>query len=262
MHLMIGDANLCEWALALRVGATALVLEAIESGTELAWPELADPLAALRELSADPDARLELASGERVSGVELQRRYLEGVRKALAESPGALALWKARVLRDWEETLDLLERDREALADRVDWIAKWRLLRAELPERADRTALERRGAEVLREQGAASAGDRRLRDLAYRVWRCDLRYHELGPRGGYRRLERAGRVRRLSRPGRVEQARTEPPPDTRAWARGGAIKWAHARAIGGGVAWHRVRLGKFDWRFFRDPLDPGPGGSA
>jgi proteasome accessory factor A len=259
LHLMIGDANLCEWALALRIGATALVLEAVESGLELDWPELRDPLGALRELCGDSglSGDLELADGSRASAVALQRRYLEGVRRALAEEPGPLPLWKARILRDWEETLDLLQRDPEALADRVDWIAKRRLILAEVPSLRDRATLERRGAALTGDGSAASPADRRLREVAYRAWRTDLRYHELGPRGGYRKLERAGSVRRLSARERVDRARTEPPADTRAWGRGQAIKLAYARAISGGVAWHRVRLGKLDWRWFRDPLDPG-----
>jgi proteasome accessory factor A len=258
LHLMIGDANLCEWSLALRIGATSLVLEAIESGVEIDWPELRDPLAALRKLCCDSRLResLELADGGHATGLQLQRRYLEGVRRALAESPVPLPIWKARVLRDWEETLTLLERDPEALADRVDWIAKRRLVEAEVPDLRDRAALEQRGAAVTGSGTTPSAADRHLRSVAYRVWRTDLRYHELGPRGGFRRLERAGAVRRLSTPERVERAYTEPPVDTRAWARGQAIKWAHARAISGGVAWHRVRVGKLGWRWLRDPLDP------
>ena len=69
-------------------------------------------------------------------------------------------------------------------------------------------------------------------------------------------LEAAGRVLRLTLPAEVEQARTEPPMDTRAWARGRAIKWAHQHALPGSAAWHRVRIGKFGWRWFHDPLDP------
>jgi hypothetical protein len=258
LHLMIGDANLCEWALALRVGSTALVLEAIESGADIDWPELRDPLAALRALCCDSRLReeLELADGGHATALALQHRYLEGVRRALAEQPPPLPIWKARILRDWEETLQLLEQEPEMLADRVDWIAKRRLIQAEVPDLRDQAALEQRGAAVIGNGAAASPADRRLRDVAYRAWRTDLRYHELGPRGGYRRLERADRVRRLSAPQRVEHARTEPPADTRAWGRGQAIKWAYARAISGGVAWHRVRVGKLDWRWFRDPLDP------
>jgi hypothetical protein len=258
LHLLLADANLCEWAQALRVGVTALVLEAIESGAPVDWPELADPLDALRRVSLDAELgeRIELAGGGTATAVEIQRRYLAGVRRALLGGPEPLPVWKARVLRDWEETLELLERDPEALADRVDWVAKRRLLRREIPDRADLEALRARGAEVLGAE-ARTAADRRLRELAYRAWRVDLRYHELSARGGHRRLERRGEVRRLSDPREVERAFTEPPADTRARARGQAIKWAHAHALSGGVAWHRVRLGKFDWRWLRDPLDPG-----
>ena len=257
LHLLIGDANLCEWAQVLRVGATALILEAIECGRFRDWPVLRDPLDALDRVNRDPDltAELEFVSGERVTALEIQRRYLRAVRQTLAEDAGPRALWKARVLQMWEETLGLLERDPEALGDRVDWIAKRRLLLEEVPDAADRAALRGRGAEVLSAGGARTAADRRLREIAYRLLRADLRYHELSPRGGYRGLEQRGEVRRLSDPERVRWARTEPPGDTRAWARGQAIKWAQSHARSGGVAWHRVRLGKFDWRWFMDPLD-------
>ncbi len=259
LHLLVGDANLCEWAQVLRVGTTALILEAIESGGEVPLPALADPLDALRKTSLDPELRtgLETKEGGSATALEIQRSYLRAVREVLGPDDD-LEPWKARVLRAWQETLDLLERDPAALADRVDWIAKRELLLQEIPDAGDRAALSRRGAELVRDDGAHSAEDRRLRGLAFRVWRMDLRYHELGPRGGHRRLERRGRVRRLSDDGAVLRARTDPPADTRAWARGQAIKFACAHARDGGVAWHRARLGKLDWRWFRDPLDPGP----
>lgn len=255
LHLLIGDANLSEWAQVLRVGATALVLEAIESGAQVDWPVLEDPLEALQRVNRDPELRAELAlaNGRRMTAIEIQRRYVEGVRRALGRlSPSS---WKARVLGYWEETLDALEQDPESLADRVDWIAKAQLLRDEVADPDDREVLRRRGGELLREGESRDAEDERLRSLAYRAWRVDLRYHELGPRGGYRRLEARGLMRRLTDPERVARARTAPPHDTRAWARGRAIKWAHAQAVSGRAAWHRVRIGKFQWRFFRDPLD-------
>ncbi len=257
LHLMSGDANLCEWAQALRVGATALVLEGIESRIPWPWPRLADPLSALQALNRDVDLRLalELTDGSQATALAVQRRYLEGVRHTLGAGEG-LAPWKTRILSAWAETLNWLERDPRALADRVDWLAKRRLLDQEIPDPHDRLQLQRRGAELVGAEAPHDAADRRLRDLAFRAWRVDLRYHELGPRGGYRRLELAGRVSRLTTHHEVEQARTEPPADTRAWARGQAIKWAHAHALSGAAAWHRVRLGKTGWRWFRDPLDP------
>jgi proteasome accessory factor A len=242
----------------LRVGTSALVLEAIESGARVAWPELADPLGALGELNVDPDCsvRLLLRDGSRASPLEIQQRYLAGVRDALGAEP--LAEWKTRVLDHWQETLALLEHDPEALADRVDWIAKQRLLEAEIPYPPDREALRERGRRLLEGPAPDDPHERRLREFAFRARRVDLRYHELGPRGGYRRLFQRGEVRRLADVEAVARARREPPSDTRARARGRAIREVAQGGRSGAATWHRVRAGLFDWRWFRDPLDPGP----
>jgi hypothetical protein len=258
LHLLIGDANMSEWAQVLRVGTTALVLEVVESGTPADWPVLARPLDALREVNADPElaASLALADGTRASALEIQRRLLAAVRARLGGA-SALEPWKARVLEMWSETLDLLAREPEALADRVDWIAKRRLVRAEVPDAADLEALRLRGAGLMRDGGARTPEDARLRELAFRARRADLRFHELGPRGGARRLELRGALRRVVPRADVARAHVEPPSDTRAFARGRAIAFAHAHALSGRAAWDRVRVGKLGWRFLRDPLDNG-----
>ena len=256
LHLMLGDANLCEWAQVLRTGATALVLEAIESDPGGDWPRLADPLASLRALNRDSGLRaeLELTGGAPRTALAIQRDYLERVRRSFARAPEPPEGWKVRVLAMWEETLALLERDPEALADRIDWIAKRALLRRDVRDPADARALEKRGAAVLGELVSTDDEARRLRGLAYRMLRTDLRYHELGPGGGYRRLRDGGRVRRLASDDEVARARCEPPGDTRALPRGRAIREAAQRPRPGGATWHRVRLGPLDWRWFPDPL--------
>jgi hypothetical protein len=258
LHLLLGDANLCEWAQLLRTGATALVLEAIEADPAGDWPRLADPLAALRALNRDPELRgqLELEGGARCSALAVQRGYLARVRRSLARAPVPPADWKARILSMWEETLEQLERDPEALADRIDWIAKRALLRRDLRDPADARSLEARGSALLGEAAGQDPEGRRLRSLAYRALRTDLRYHELGPGGGYRRLLEQGRVRTLVTETDVARARREPPSDTRALPRGLAIREGAQRRLSGGATWHRVRLGSLDWRFFPDPLRP------
>ena len=259
LHLLIGDANLCDWALALRTGATALVLEAIETGVRVDWPVLAHPLRALRALSADPELALgyRLTDGSEASALEIQRRFLRAVREVLAPEPDSSG-WRSEVMEMWENTLDLLEQDPEALSDRIDWIAKRRLLRREIPDPADWQAIAHRGSGLLRGSPALVDQDSRIRDLAFRALRADLRYHELGPRGGHRRLDGRGEIRRLVERGQVDRALLRPPSDTRARARGRAIREAHRRSASGGATWHRVRLGRFDWRWYPDPLDPGP----
>jgi proteasome accessory factor A len=152
-----------------------------------------------------------------------------------------------------------LQRAPDSLDDRIDWLAKRRLVLEELPNAGDREALRSRGAEVMRDGGARTAADLSLRARAFRARRIDLRFHELGPRGGARRLERRGLLRRISQPAEVTRARTEPPSDTRAFARGQAIKFAHANAVSGRAAWDRVRVGKLGHKYLRDPLDNGSG---
>jgi proteasome accessory factor A len=258
LHLLIGDANLCDWALVLRTGATALVLEAIETGAPADWPVLAHPLRALRALAADPELalRYRLEDGSEATALEIQRRFLDAVRGILAPESGSDG-WRSRVMAMWEETLELLERDPEALRDRVDWVAKRALLRREIPDPVDWEAIARRGVRVLDGSETPADGDSRLRELAFRALRADLRYHELGPRGGHRRLEGRGEVRRLAERRRIDRALLRPPSNTRAYARGRAIREAHARSVSGGATWHRVRLGWLDWRWYPDPLEAG-----
>ncbi|MGI9430987.1 MAG: proteasome accessory factor PafA2 family protein [Myxococcota bacterium] len=262
LHLMLGDANLCEWAQVLRTGTTSLVLEAIEAEPDGDWPVLVEPLSALRAVSADValDGELELEGRAPARAVALQREYLDRVRSVLARRPEPPEGWKVKVLRMWDETLALLESDPGALADRVDWIAKRALLRREVREPADWEALAARGRALVAERPPADDEGQRLRDLAWRAWRTDLRYHELGPRGGYQKLVRRGRVRELVPAPQVEAARREAPTDTRAHARGRAIRDAARRGKSGGATWHRVRIAPFDWRFFPDPLSSGKAG--
>ena len=178
LHLMIPDANLCEFAQWLRVGSSALVLEAIESDGARAWPRLDEPLGALRALNRDPSLgeSLLLFDGRRAGALDIQRRYLEGVRAVLSRD-GPLSGWRAEVLDAWESTLDTLERAPDLLADRVDWIAKKKLLEREIPEEADREALRLHGSSLLEGPPPDDAEGRRLRDLAFRARRVDLHIH-------------------------------------------------------------------------------------
>ncbi len=251
LHLLIGDANLCDWAQVLRVGTTALVLEAIEAGDGDPWPELADPLEALRTLNrgTDPHRRLRLKDGGECGALELQQQYRDRVCRMLDREQAEP--WKRKVLQMWEETLDELATSSVALSDRLDWRAKEVWIEREFRGSDDRRVLREAGASALVDP------DPWVRDLAYRLLRADLRYHELSPRGGFRRSVRQGRIRSLCADEDVEYALTRPPNDTRAWARGEAIRLAHQQARSGGAAWHRVRVGKWGWRWFRDPLDSG-----
>src|SRR5206468_5942623 len=75
LHVIVGDANLCEVATFLKLGTTAIVLSMIEDDffgdIDLS---LANPVQAIRRVSYDTELSdpVELADGRRMTGVQLQ----------------------------------------------------------------------------------------------------------------------------------------------------------------------------------------------
>src|SRR4051812_15927033 len=126
-HVIVGDSNMSEWATALKVGTTALVLELIENG---AAPEIeiAQPIDATKSISRDQtyDWIIELRDGRKISAIEVQRLYL----RAAQQSEHAQEEDTAWLLREWENVLNDLERDVSLTRDRIDWVAKKFLLSA------------------------------------------------------------------------------------------------------------------------------------
>jgi proteasome accessory factor PafA2 len=199
LHVIIGDANLCEVQTFLKLGATSLVLAALEAGA-LGEPILLDePVEAVWRVSHDISLQnpLVLADGSTATPLELQWSYLERV-KAYAEQAHLLPE-QSRVLAVWEEMLTDLERDPLVTADRLDWTAKLLLLR----EYADRHRL--------------SWDDPKLRLVG-------LQYHDVDPaRGLYHRLAAAGMVQCLFTADQVAAAAVAPPQRTRAYFRGQCV---------------------------------------
>ncbi|MCI7552238.1 MAG: proteasome accessory factor PafA2 family protein, partial [Arcanobacterium sp.] len=54
MHVIVGDSNIIDATCALKTGATAAVLDAMEAGVRFTDVELADPIAAIRTICEDP----------------------------------------------------------------------------------------------------------------------------------------------------------------------------------------------------------------
>jgi proteasome accessory factor A len=212
LHLLFGEANMSEWATAMKVGTTCLVLDLVEAEVVPRDVRLADPIETLKKVSRDPSWRwiVTLASGETVPAVDLQRVYLEAAQRYLA-GRDAQTDW---VLKEWDYALTGLETDPMLLDDRVDWVAKRKLL------------------EMFREADGADWRDDIMHSL-------DLEYHNINPEKGlYHGLADAGRIHRVLDDDRIDCAVTQPPRDTRAAARGQVIR----RLIDG-----RVRKYVIDW---------------
>src|SRR5207237_7913214 len=127
-HVILGDSNMSEWATALKVGTTALVLDLIERG-EAPQLEIAQPTDANRSISRDQnyDWIIELKDGRKISAIEVQRLYLRAASKLEAESPSASparAEDRQWILQEWENVINDLQRDDMIKSDRVDWVDK------------------------------------------------------------------------------------------------------------------------------------------
>jgi proteasome accessory factor A len=210
LHVIAGDANLCEVATFLKVGTTAIVLAMVEDDALGKDLTLAASVPAMRTVSHDPTCRatIERADGSRVTAVELQWEFL-GLARKYAEDRGLEACGGAvvggLVLDRWEQVLTALEDDPGALDGRLDWVTKLSLLDAY----AERDGLD--------------WGDPKLSLL-------DLQYHDVRPeRSLYERLVQAGTVERLVTETEVAEAVTQPPPSTRAYFRGRCLdRWPDA----------------------------------
>ncbi len=206
LHVIAGDANLCEVATYLKVGTTSIVLGMIEDGFIDKDLAIIGPVHAVRTISHDPSLRatLELVDGGTLTAIELQWEFLRFAQKYADETGlelcgGPVGL---DVLVRWEQVLTDLERDPRSLSGRLDWATKLGLL------------------DAYRERDGLKWDDPKLALL-------DLQYHDVRPdRSLYERLVKAGKVERLVDEATVEHAMTEPPETTRAYFRGTCLaRW-------------------------------------
>ncbi|MTV27639.1 proteasome accessory factor PafA2, partial [Nitriliruptoraceae bacterium ZYF776] len=132
LHVINGDANLCEVATFLKVGTMLLVLDLIEDEALPDLPHLAEPVAAFQQVSHDlTQARpLRLADGRTATALEIQSVYLEAAKRYVKERDADPDPVTAEVLTRWEAVLTTAEDDPRRLAGQVDWATKLELLEA------------------------------------------------------------------------------------------------------------------------------------
>src|SRR5437588_1195470 len=203
-HVILGDSNMSEWATALKIGTTALVLDLIERG-QAPQLEIAQAVDANKAISRDQtyDWIIELKDGRKISAIDVQRIYLRAASKMDPPSSGFGGSdngeeWRW-ILREWESVLNDLERDVTSTRDRVDWAAKTCLL------------------EALRAEEELAWSDPWLQSI-------DLECHNLDlDRGLYYELVRKGLMRRITSEEEIKTAIFSPPETTRAFFRGRAV---------------------------------------
>jgi proteasome accessory factor A len=219
LHVIVGDSNMSETTMLLKVGSTDLVLRMIEAGAVLRDMTLDNPIRAIREVSHDMTgrSRVRLANGREMSALEIQYEYLSRA-KDFTDRNGADAVSK-RVLEMWQRSLSAIESgDLDKIAREIDWVTKYQLI-------------ERYRAK---------------HDLplsAPRVAQLDLAYHDVHRgRGLYYLLQRQGMVDRVTRDIDIFEAKSVPPQTTRARLRGEFIRRAQEKRRDFTVDWVHLKL--------------------
>ncbi|MBI3988393.1 MAG: proteasome accessory factor PafA2 family protein, partial [candidate division NC10 bacterium] len=234
LHVIVGDSNMAELPIYLKMGTTAIILAMIEDASITKDLSLDDPVRAIKEISHDISLRkkVRLKGGKEYSAIEIQKEYLE---MAWEYYQGRdMALWVKDVLVRWEDILNRLAEDPLQLSREIDWVIKRELI-------------------------ASYCHRRGIPFDDHRAFMLDLQYHDLRKdKGLYYTLERQGYVERALTDEEILSAMTEPPLDTRAYFRGTCLKRFQEQVYG--VSWSSILFDTGEATVKRVPmLDPARG---
>lgn len=220
LHVIVGDSNMSETTMLLKVGATDLVLRMIEAGTVMRDLTLENPIRAIREVSHDITGRrkVRLASGREASALEIQEEYYS---KAVdfAERRGIRTGVVDQVLELWGRTLESIKSgDLARIGTEIDWVMKYQLI------------------ERYRSRDNITMSHPRVAQI-------DLAYHDIHRRRGlYYLLEKRGQAARICNDLKIFEAKSVPPQTTRARLRGDFIRRAQEQRRDFTVDWVHLKL--------------------
>ena len=204
LHVIVGDANLCQVATFLKVGTTAIVLSMIESDALNKIIKFKDPVRSLQEVSFDLQLNtpLELIDGSTSTALEIQW-WLYGQAKKYVDKFGTENIGgdsAELVLHWWEKVLTSLDSPNslETLVGVLDWVTKKHIL------------------DGFQERKKINSMDPQLAAI-------DLQYHDLRP---HKSLFKKVHQETLVSETDTHVAVKNPPEDTRAYFRGKCLtKW-------------------------------------
>ena len=211
LHLIVGDANMCEFASFLKIGTAQAVLAMLEDNFVKDDFSLKDPVEAVKIVSADYKKPLDLEDGRKMTAVEIQREFLSRAGDYFQKHGEEAVPDAGHVLEYWEEALDGLEElvlssdmavedDPSEMTAKLDWALKlWLINRVRLGKNL-------------------KWDDPQIRVL-------DLKYHNIDESEGiFYHLQDREVAERLLEDSDIETFVARPPEDTRAYFRGRCIE--------------------------------------
>ena len=230
LHVITGDPAWNHHQTWLTVGTAALVLAAVEADA-VAPVRWADPVEALQRFSHDPTltATAPTVEGARLTCLDALEQSLDACVAYAGRYGEALGAETRPLLHAWRVLLDDLRRDVDSAADRLDWVAKARLL------------------ERLRHRTGAPWDDPRLAAV-------DLLWADVDSSPAHRLAARGESVLLVTEHD-IRTACSAPPPHTRAWLRGTLLRRFPDAVVA--PAWDHLTLRRRDGRLHRLPM-PDP----
>jgi len=196
LHLILGDANLCDWSLYLRVGTTSIVLSMLEDDFIKEAPKIIDPVKAIKQVSRNFAAKIGTINGREVSALDIQYWYLNKAREY-----GNFSQEEKEILAHWQFILNQLKQP-DSLVGYLDWITKKYLLKR------------------IGQRNNLSLNSGKLKAI-------DIAYHDLNPEKGlYLILEKRGKIKQIVSEDLIRQRMVYPPENTRAYLRGKVAGYA------------------------------------
>ena len=202
LHVIVGDANMSQFATFLKLGTTALILSMIEDGFFPQNLYLAHPVHAIKQVSSDPSLKTNvlLSNGNQLRALEVQSILCEYATRYIA-THDEIGLQRGEaelIVSEWQSVLNRLQTSPDSLASKIDWIAKKQLV-----------------------DGFASRHN--LQSDHPKLKAIDLMYHAVNADSCL--ANRIG-LDQLITSSAVESAIYEPPVNTRAYFRGKVVyKW-------------------------------------
>jgi proteasome accessory factor A len=212
LHLIAGDANMCEVAGLVKLGSTQILLQMMEDHYFTEDLSLSDPLKAVRDISMAFDAPVALKDGRTMTAAQIQRRFQESAAAYCQKDSDARVPDSQLILTHWGQILDGLEQlrlspdftildDPEGLIHKLDWLLKLWLLNRYRKGRDD-CGWDHPMLQVL-----------------------DLQYHRVdNPEGMFNRLQKDGVAERVTTDDEIHHFVRHAPEDTRAYFRGRCIE--------------------------------------
>ena len=202
LHVIVGDANLCEVSTFLKLGTTGLLMAMIEDDFLDNQLKIANPVHALQQVSRDMSlkAPILLEGGKTATALSIQWELYERSKKYLnefgSENVGGESVIK--VMDYWEKILSALTSNPDQLFGFLDWVTKKNII------------------DSYRDRHELNIDD-------YKLAALDLQYHDLRPEMSL--FSRVSTEKIVSTE-EVALAIENPPEQTRAFFRGKCLqKW-------------------------------------